>query len=171
MRLSGDERRLLFGALALLPLAEMAARFLPLPKLIRLFHLRTTTPVCHPPARAAVGGGKDKPVDEVAYHVTGQTAGPPEHLAAAMAMRKIFRVIERKFYFWPGKCLAQALVARFFLRRRGVSCLLILGAKQSGNQPGNEARPSLRAHAWLKVGDIAVTGDGVLDYIPVAFFI
>ena len=145
MRLRSDERHLLLGALALLPLAQIAAHLLPLPKLIRLFDLRTTAP-------ASQSGG---------------LADLPEHLAAATAMRKIFRVIERKFYFWPGKCLAQALVARFFLRRRGVACLLILGAKQSTDEAGQ----LLRAHAWLKAGDIIITGDGVTDYIPVVFFI
>ena len=153
MRLSGDERRLLLGALALLPLAELAARFLPLPKLIHLFHLRTVGPVCQPV----------RLVSDVARC-------PPEHLMAAMAMRKIFRVIDRKIFFWPGKCLAQALVARFFLRRQGVPCLLSLGAKQSGYQSGDETRQSLRAHAWLQAGDVVVTGDGAQDYIPVAFF-
>ena len=150
MRWRGDERCLLLGALALLPLAQMAVRFLPLPKLIRLFDLRTAAPAC-------------------------QGISLAEHLAAATTMRKIFRVIDRKFFFWPGKCLAQALVARFFLRRRLVPCLLILGAKQSRNQSreqsGDEALPPLRAHAWLKTGDVVVTGDGSTDYIPVAFFI
>jgi len=74
MRLGGDERRLLLGALALLPLAQLAARFLPLPKLIRFFRLQKATP-------------DDEPLC------------PPEKLAAVVSARKIFRVIERKFFF------------------------------------------------------------------------
>ena len=146
MRWRGDERRLLLGALALLPLAQMAVRFLPLPRLIRIFHLQATEST-----------DERIPLPEPLA----------EHVAVAMTMRKIFRVIDRKFSFWPGKCFAQALVARFFLRRRGIPCLLILGAKQLGE----EARRSLRAHAWLRTGSLVVTGDGPNDYIPVAFFI
>jgi len=149
-RLSGHERRLLLSALALLPLAQVAARLLPLPKLIALFHLQSSTASAEAACR---------------------TACLPEHLAAVMAMRKIFGVIDRKFSFWPGKCLAQALVARFFLRRQGIPCLLILGAKQSARLSGADEPPSLRAHAWLKAGGVAVTGDGARDYIPVAFFL
>ena len=141
-RLSGYERRLLLGALALMPLAQAAVKILPLPRLIDLFKLQTVAPDYEP-------------------------ASPPESLAAVASARKVFRVIERKFSFWPGKCFAQALAARLFLRRQGVSCLLVLGAKRFQD----ERRQSLQAHAWLKAGGQIVTGGGGQDYIPVAFFI
>jgi len=142
MRLSGCERHLLLLALALLPLAQTVVRILPLPRLMALVGLQTVAPDYQP-------------------------ACSPENLAAIASARKIFRIIERKFFFWPGKCFAQALVARFFLRRQGVSCLLVLGARQFEDTP----RQSLQAHAWLKAGGQIVTGGNGRDYIPVAFFV
>jgi len=142
MRLSGYERRFLLLALALMPLAQVVVKILPLPRLMALFSLQTVASDYQP-------------------------ACSPENLAAIASARKVFRVIERKFFFWPGKCFAQALVARFFLRRQGVSCLLVLGARQFEDTPGQ----ALQAHAWLKAGGQIVTGGDGRDYIPVAFFV
>ena len=52
---------------------------------------------------------------------------------------------------WESACLAQAMTAKFMLRRRGVSSLLYLGMKK-------DAGGKLSAHAWLKVGDILLVG-------------
>jgi hypothetical protein len=141
-RLSGDERRLLLCALALMPLAQAMVKILPLPRLMSFFDLQT------------VAAGHEPDCS-------------PEKLAAVASTQKVFRLIERKFPFWPGKCFAQALVARSFLRRQGVPCLLILGAKQFQDK----RQQSLQAHAWLKVGGGIVTGGCQPSFIPVAFFI
>lgn len=52
---------------------------------------------------------------------------------------------------WEPKCLAQALVAKMMLKRRGISSTLYLGlAKNRDNE--------LRAHAWLRSGTVFLTG-------------
>jgi hypothetical protein len=52
---------------------------------------------------------------------------------------------------WESACLAQAMTAKFMLRRRSVSSMLYLGMKKGvGGKP--------IAHAWLKVGDILLVG-------------
>ncbi len=52
---------------------------------------------------------------------------------------------------WESACLAQAIAAKFMLRRRGVPSRLYLGMRKN-------ADGKLAAHAWLKVGDAALTG-------------
>ncbi|EME71274.1 hypothetical protein H261_03728 [Paramagnetospirillum caucaseum] len=50
---------------------------------------------------------------------------------------------------WKSTCLVQAITGAIMLRRRGIPASLLLGvAKESG----------LIAHAWLKSGDVFVTG-------------
>ena len=64
----------------------------------------------------------------------------------------------------PAACLAQALAARDLLRRRHIPCTLTLGI---ASQPGG----SIRAHAWLRVGEHTITGGrGRHAFWPVAGF-
>lgn len=52
---------------------------------------------------------------------------------------------------WKCECLAQALAGKAMLKRRGVGSTLYLGvAKDNGE--------NLKAHAWLRSGDLFVTG-------------
>jgi hypothetical protein len=53
----------------------------------------------------------------------------------------------------PGecKCLAQAVAAKMMLGRRGVPSTLYLGLAKDEQQ-------KLRAHAWLRSGEVIVTG-------------
>lgn len=61
-------------------------------------------------------------------------------------------------------CLGQALAARMLLRRRHVPCVLTLGLGRHGDG-------RLRAHAWLRTGDLTVTGGrGRGAFSPVAGF-
>lgn len=53
---------------------------------------------------------------------------------------------------WECKCLAQAMTGKAMLKRRGMPSTLYLGvAKDKGNQ--------LCAHAWLRCGNIFLTGE------------
>lgn len=62
---------------------------------------------------------------------------------------------------WRSGCLEQAIAAKAMLRRRGVESTLYLGV----------ARDPLAAHAWLRVGDLNVTGGrDVSRYAVVASF-
>lgn len=51
---------------------------------------------------------------------------------------------------WKCKCLAQAIMARSMLARRGVSGTVHFGLTKSDN--------SLEGHAWLRTGGTTVTG-------------
>jgi len=52
---------------------------------------------------------------------------------------------------WECRCLAQAVTGKWMLRRRGIPATLYLGlAKDDAKQ--------LNAHAWLRSGDVILTG-------------
>ena len=62
---------------------------------------------------------------------------------------------------WRSECLEQAIAAKAMLRRRGIASTLYLGM----------ARDPVMAHAWLRVGDLNVTGGrDVARYAVVASF-
>lgn len=62
---------------------------------------------------------------------------------------------------WRSECLEQAIAAKAMLRRRGIASTLYLGM----------ARDPVTAHAWLRVGDLNVTGGrDVTRYAVVASF-
>ena len=61
---------------------------------------------------------------------------------------------------WRTECLEQAIAAKAMLRRRGIASTLYLGVAR-------EVAP----HAWLRVGDVNVTGGSdVARYAVVASF-
>jgi hypothetical protein len=63
---------------------------------------------------------------------------------------------------WESVCLPQAIVAKAMLRRRDVPCTLYLGVAR---------RPELGAHAWVRAGDIVVTGErGSAQYTIIRTF-
>ncbi|MEG0711156.1 MAG: lasso peptide biosynthesis B2 protein, partial [Niameybacter sp.] len=65
---------------------------------------------------------------------------------------------------WESKCLVQAMVAQYLLKRRRIATTLYLGVAK-----GSEGE--LKAHAWLRCGQMIVTGDGARrDYKEVARF-
>jgi len=67
----------------------------------------------------------------------------------------------------PGEyaCLPQALAAQIMLKRRGIPTTLYLGA---AFKPSKDA---LKAHAWIRAGNVIVTGAPQhLDYRVVASF-
>ncbi len=62
---------------------------------------------------------------------------------------------------WRSECLEQAIAAKAMLRRRRIASTLYLGM----------ARDPVAAHAWLRVGDLNVTGGrDVARYAVVASF-
>lgn len=63
---------------------------------------------------------------------------------------------------WTNKCVEQAFAAKLMLRRRGLSNTLYLGVARD---------VTLEAHAWLRSGDVCVTGEAELErYTVVATF-
>jgi hypothetical protein len=61
---------------------------------------------------------------------------------------------------WYSNCLAQAIAAKMMLRLRGIPSTLYLGATQDDEK-------GLYAHAWLRCGDLIVTGGGIQDRFKV----
>lgn len=53
---------------------------------------------------------------------------------------------------WDAKCLAQAIAAKWMLRRRGLPSTFYLGVDHGREQ-------WLDAHAWLRCGDEIITGE------------
>lgn len=51
---------------------------------------------------------------------------------------------------WESKCLVQALTARKILKKKGVNATLYLGVRKDNEE--------LKAHAWLRCGELYVTG-------------
>ena len=93
------------------------------------------------------GGSTETPCDDplLAQRVT-------------LAIRRAARVAP-----WGRNCLAQAIAGQLMLRRRGVRTTLYLGVKKQGHQ--------VEAHAWLRAGDLVVTGGpGHTDYTPISSF-
>jgi len=52
---------------------------------------------------------------------------------------------------WESACLAQAISAKTMLRRRRIHSTLYLGVAKNKSQP-------MQAHAWLRCGDVILTG-------------
>ena len=63
---------------------------------------------------------------------------------------------------WESKCLVRALTAQRLLRRLGLSCTLYMGC---GMDKGK-----MVAHAWLRCGEVYVTGGDGRAYATVARF-
>lgn len=68
-------------------------------------------------------------------------------------IKQVMKSIRRALRFLPGttKCLAKAISAKLMLRRRGIVSTIYLGVAKEGNE-------KLIAHAWLRCGDMIVTG-------------
>ena len=64
---------------------------------------------------------------------------------------------------WDSKCLVQALTAQWMLKRKKISSTIYLGVRKEGNE--------MKAHAWLRCGEMYVTGGEIRkDYTVVAKF-
>lgn len=59
---------------------------------------------------------------------------------------------------WRADCLVQALAARRWLARHGVTSNLCIGV---------QLEAGFAAHAWLKVGEEIVTGGDIDGYVPI----
>lgn len=87
-----------------------------------------------------------------------------EATAAPESLRAISEAIAEAGarVFWSNKCVEHALAGKFMLRRRGLSNTLYFGIARD---------VTLDAHAWLRSGDVCVTGEAELErYTIVAKF-
>lgn len=79
--------------------------------------------------------------------------------------RKIRWVVNTisKYTPWESLCLVQAMTAQKMLKKRGVATTLYLGINKDKN---NE----MTAHAWIRCGQMYVTGGDGTGYATVAKF-
>jgi hypothetical protein len=91
-------------------------------------------------------------------------AGESPDAPAPQAAHRVRRAIESASAHlpWRCKCLEQALAAKLMLRGRGISNTLYLAVARE---------VALDAHAWVRSGDLCVTGQADFDrYTIVARF-
>ncbi|MCP5052923.1 MAG: lasso peptide biosynthesis B2 protein [bacterium] len=100
----------------------------------------------------------------------------PQHSPILRDIRNAIRRVSRRTP-WESACLVQSIAAKMMLKRRNITYTLYLGlAKDNGNNKennkekdmekdlvnGNQNQNALKAHAWLRSGDVILTGnDGV----------
>lgn len=124
LSLTGKRKILLLQALFLLPFCQCCVRLLPFRYVMKIFKLSP----CSTTATSSVPN--PQPIYDIAWAV---------------------HTIQRHFPFIPARCLAEALTARFLLRRQQIVSHLFLGAKLQQDK-------TMTAHAWLRCHDITVTG-------------
>ena len=79
-------------------------------------------------------------------------------------IRWAIRFGHRRAFFFRAVCLPQAMAGRWMLQRRGYSSTLYLGVTRCPKE-------GLRAHAWLRCGDLILTGEeGREEFTVVARF-
>lgn len=85
----------------------------------------------------------------------------------ATLARDIGRSVEvaARYTPWDSLCQPQALVARFWLTRFGIPCIINYGLRKNGSN-------GLDAHAWVCAGPVAVTGGNAYgEFVVVRSFI
>lgn len=78
------------------------------------------------------------------------TLTPPAQAAQARSISWAVTTMSR-LVPWDSACLAQAIAAKWMLQKRGLASTLYLGVAYDQNK-------KMLAHAWLRCGDIYVTG-------------
>lgn len=80
-------------------------------------------------------------------------------------VRKVRTVVEPvcRHTPWESKCLVRALTAKKMLNRRGLPCTLYMGVKA-----GTDGK--MDAHAWLRCGNLFVTGGKGKGFAVTGFF-
>lgn len=91
---------------------------------------------------------------------TSHPAAPANPAATAMAARVGFAVTRMGARVpWRSDCLVQALAAQHWLDARRIPSSLWIGVR-------TDCASGFEAHAWLKVGDLVVTGGDITPFHP-----
>ena len=83
----------------------------------------------------------------------GNGALTKEQRAGVTLVRWAVQTMARRHPLRP-RCLARAMAARLMLSRRGIPSTLFLGLRRRGPR----SRSEMLAHAWLRAGDLPVSG-------------
>jgi hypothetical protein len=89
--------------------------------------------------------------DGLFLHMGPTTADPVFAARVGWAVRVVAQRIP-----WRSDCMVQARAAQRWLRRFGLTTELVIGVRKQGS--------ALVAHAWLKHGDMIVTGGEITEY-------
>lgn len=84
------------------------------------------------------------------HMVESPLAEDAENLEEAKQIGRVVETVSR-YTPWKSRCLVKAITGKVMLRRHGIANTLYLGV-------GKDERSSLIAHAWLRCGEIVVTG-------------
>lgn len=85
-----------------------------------------------------------------------------EHYAYALrAAKEVIRVSDKTP--WESKCLVRALTTQDLLHRKGIESTLYLGV-------GKDDNGAMIAHAWIRCGELYLTGGDGSQYAVVARF-
>jgi hypothetical protein len=88
----------------------------------------------------------------------------PPHVAGLPARVKWAVATASRYTPWNTNCLVAALTARLMIGRRGGAGTIFFGVART-------AAGGLRAHAWLRSGNLIVSGQqGMQHYAPVTSF-
>jgi hypothetical protein len=68
----------------------------------------------------------------------------------------------KAYAFWPTTCYTEAIAARIILKRKGIQSQIYFGVRKDDNK-------KMLAHAWTKVKDDIITGNGKLDLFKVIY--
>jgi hypothetical protein len=96
------------------------------------------------PLPRSLGGGPPAHRHAGGAHHTGE-----HHTEDVHRIRRAILAAARRVP-WRSQCLEQSIAAQRMLRARGIPATLYLGVEKRGD--------ALRAHAWVRSGDIFVTG-------------
>jgi hypothetical protein len=84
-----------------------------------------------------------------------QESPAKEDILKLKTARRVGRIIEsvNRHTLWESKCLVQAIVCKLVLRQYGIGNTLYLGVGKD-----EQEQMSLVAHAWLRCGELIITG-------------
>lgn len=90
----------------------------------------------------------------------------PVEESNTVLIKEIQKAVEAvcKYTLWESSCFVRALTAKRMLRRRGLKSTLYMGVWQQTGE-------TFKAHAWLRCGEIYVTGGKISSkYTVTAIF-
>lgn len=89
---------------------------------------------------------------------------PKNHKQKDIQVARVEQCIKRlkKYSFWPTTCYTEAITARIILKRKGIYSQIYFGVRKDENK-------KLLAHAWTKVNERIITGQGEIELFKVIY--
>ena len=105
-----------------------------------------------------------RPFSELAAEMGGKNQETSSERLASSVPLAVATVADRvcRHMPWKSECLVRALVARRMLLKRSFASTLYMGVRMENGE--------LKAHAWLRCGDLYVTGGTGAGYTVTGMF-